>query len=48
MAIGPQFKYRLGTAELIIKYQKETLVENRTRGNSFWAQVGIPLWHHEH
>ncbi|HUB83985.1 MAG TPA: transporter [Bryobacteraceae bacterium] len=48
VAAGPQIKYRVGPAELIVKYQKEALVENRTRGNSFWAQVGLPLWHHEH
>jgi hypothetical protein len=48
LAAGPQIKYRLGAMELIVKYQKETLVENRTKGNSFWCQLGIPLWHHEH
>ena len=47
LAPGPEIKYRLGRAELIVKYQKEVLVENRTRGNSFWCQVGVPLWSHE-
>ena len=47
-ATGPQIKYHLGRAELILKYQKEMLVENRTRGNSVWVQLGVPLWQHEH
>jgi len=47
IAVGPQFKYRVGRAELIVKYQKDTLVQNRPRGNSFWAEVGVPLWRHE-
>ncbi len=47
LAIGPQIKYHAGRTELILKYQKEFLVENRTRGNSLWFQVGVPLWTHE-
>ena len=47
VAAGPEIKYRVGAVELILKYQKEGLVENRTKGNSFWFQVGIPLWHGE-
>jgi len=47
VAAGPQIKYRLGRMELILKYQKEVMVENRTKGNSVWGQLGIPLWRHE-
>jgi hypothetical protein len=47
LAAGPQLKYRLRAVELILKYQKESMVENRTKGNSFWCQIGIPLWRHE-
>ena len=47
LATGPEIKYHIGRAELIVKYQKEFLVENRTRGNSFWCQLGVPLWTHE-
>jgi hypothetical protein len=47
-AAGPQLKYHVGRTELILKYQKETLVANRTRGNSVWVQIGVPLWRPEH
>jgi hypothetical protein len=46
-AAGPEIKYPVGRAELILKYQKEMMVQNRTLGNSFWLQIGVPLWHHE-
>jgi hypothetical protein len=45
--IGPEFRYHLGRATLILKYQKETLAENKTSGNAFWLQVGLPLGHRE-
>jgi len=48
LAVGPQLRYHVGRAELILKFQRESLVENRTRGNALWMQVGIPLWGHEH
>jgi hypothetical protein len=43
-AAGPQIKYHVGEVALILKYQKEMLVENRTKGNSMWIELGIPLW----
>ena len=43
--LGPQFKYRARRANFILKYQKEMLVQNKTRGNSFWLQIGMPLGH---
>jgi len=46
-APGPEVKYHLGSVAVILKYQKEVSVENRTKGNAFWFQIGVPLWHHE-
>lgn len=47
VTIGPEFKYHFGRAALILKYEKEMLAENKTCGNSFWLQIGVPLGHHE-
>ena len=44
-AFGPEIRYRLGAFELIGKYEKDMLVENRPIGNSFWFQLGVPLGH---
>jgi hypothetical protein len=46
-ATGPEVKYEFSHLTAALKYQKEMLVENRTCGNSFWLQVGVPFWHHE-
>jgi len=43
LAIGPEIKYHIGKCALIAKYEKDTLVENRPIGNSFWVQFGMPL-----
>lgn len=45
LAIGPEVKYHFGKCALIAKYEKDTLVENRPIGNSFWLQFGMPLGH---
>lgn len=45
VAVGPEVRYHVGHAALIVKYQRETLVANRTRGNSFWLQFGVPIGH---
>jgi len=47
VAIGPELKYHLRHAAVILKYQKEMLVENKTCGNSFWLQIGVPIGHKE-
>lgn len=47
LAIGPEARYHLGHVALILKYQREMLAENRTMGNSFWMQIGMPIGHHE-
>jgi hypothetical protein len=47
-AVGPQVRVRLGQrAGLALKYQRDTLVQYRPRGNSFWLQLGLPLGRHE-
>lgn len=45
MAIGPELRGALGKFPLIVKYQRDTLVENKPRGNMFWFQMGVPLGH---
>lgn len=44
-AIGPELRGSLGPFALIVKYQRDTLVENKPRGNMFWFQMGVPLGH---
>jgi len=46
-AAGPEIRYHIGRVAAIVKYQREMLVANRTVGNSFWCQFGVPLWHHQ-
>jgi hypothetical protein len=44
LAVGPEFRYFFGEHKAFaFKYTRDTLVENRPRGNSFWFQLGIPL-----
>jgi hypothetical protein len=45
--IGPEIRYHMGRVAGILKYQKEMAVENQPRGNAFWCQFGVPLWHHQ-
>ena len=45
-AFGPEIRCRVGAKlELIGKYQRDMLVQNRPVGNSFWFQLGLPLGH---
>jgi hypothetical protein len=45
-AFGPEVRCRVGAKlELIGKYQRDMLVQNRPVGNSFWIQLGLPLGH---
>lgn len=44
-AMGPQVRLHLGHLALIVKYQKDMLVQNRTRGNQVWIEFGVPLGH---
>jgi len=44
LAVGPEFRYFFGEHKAFaFKYTRDTLVQNKPRGNSFWFQVGIPL-----
>jgi len=43
LAIGPEIRYHLGHVALIAKYQRDTEVQNRPRGNAFWLEMGVPL-----
>lgn len=45
VGIGPQVKYQFGRYVFAAKYEKDTLVQNRLIGNSFWLQFGMPLGH---
>ena len=44
LAIGPQVRIRLGQlAELALKYERDTLVENKPRGDAIWLQIALPF-----
>jgi hypothetical protein len=43
LAVGPQVRFHLSHFTLILKYQRETLVENRAQGNAFWLELGTHL-----
>jgi hypothetical protein len=44
LAIGPQARVFFGKhSALALKYYRDTLVENKPRGNAFWFQLGVPL-----
>jgi len=45
VTVGPEIRCHFGHVALIAKYQRDMLVENKTVGNSFWLQVGVPLGH---
>lgn len=44
-ALGPQVSYDIagGRGGLLVKYQREFGVENRSLGNRFWFEVAFPL-----
>ena len=42
-AYGPSIRYDIGHGGLILKWQHETLVENRTKGDRLWFQFAVPL-----
>ena len=44
LAIGPAARFSLGKQSgFTVKYTRDTLVENRSRGGSLWFQIGFPL-----
>ena len=40
---GPSIRYDIGHGGLILKWQHEAFVENRTKGDRLWFQFAIPL-----
>jgi hypothetical protein len=47
-AVGPEIRCHFKHYSMILKYEKEMLAENKTMGNSFWLQFGVPLGHPGH
>jgi len=45
LAVGPEIRCHFGHLGLIAKYQRDMLVQNKTIGNSFWLQLGVPIGH---
>ncbi len=44
LAIGPQLRVPLGKhGGFAVKYYRDTLVENKPRGNAFWFQMSLPI-----
>lgn len=44
LAIGPELRFFFGQhGAFALKYFRDTLVENKPRGNAFWFQLGIPV-----
>jgi len=44
LALGPQLRAPLGKrGGFAVKYYRDTLVENKPRGNAFWFQMSVPL-----
>lgn len=45
MGLGPQVSYDIlgGKGGVMVKYQREFAVENRSLGNKFWVEVVFPL-----
>lgn len=41
--IGPSIRYDIGHGGLILKWQHELAVENRTKGDRIWFQFAVPL-----
>ena len=42
-AYGPLVRYDIGHGGLILKWQHETAVQNRTEGDRIWFQFAVPL-----
>jgi len=41
--IGPQLRINLPHGGMAFKYLRDTLVENKSRGNAFWFQIAVPF-----
>ena len=44
LAVGPQLRFPLGRhGGFAVKYYRDTLVQNKPRGNAFWFQLSVPI-----
>ena len=43
LGIGPQLRINLSHGGMAFKYLRDTLVENKSKGNAFWFQIGVPF-----
>jgi hypothetical protein len=49
MEIGPQATFPLGKhGAIIVKWDHDTLVQNKPRGNAFWFELGVPFSYLHH
>jgi hypothetical protein len=46
LSIGPECRLHIGHAAIAFKYFRDTLVENKPKGNAFWFEMGMPLGLH--
>lgn len=42
-AVGPQLRVNLPHGGFAFKYERDTLVQNKPRGNAFWFQIAVPF-----
>jgi len=43
LQIGPQVRFNIPHGGFAFKYYRDTLVQNKPRGNAFWFQIALPL-----
>jgi len=43
LQIGPQVRVNIPHGGFAFKYYRDTLVENKSRGNAFWFQIAVPF-----
>jgi hypothetical protein len=43
LQIGPQLRVNIPHGGFAFKYYRDTLVENKARGNAFWFQIAVPF-----
>lgn len=41
--IGPQVRYNFPVGAIVLKYQHEFAVQNRTKGDRIWVQFAVPI-----
>lgn len=43
LGIGPQLRINLPHGGMAFKYLRDTMVENKPKGNAFWFQIAVPF-----